>query len=161
MTFFLKLCNLQPIQEDIMFQLDAQLAADSRLIASLASSDWLLMNDSRFVWLAQVPRFAGARLLVDLPKGCVTRSELSPIWWSRFFDLYLIQIKSTSRKLVMWYLNYTFTTSLDLPMMRCGLNRSGGKRRPSLIGRLNIAIVWLCFGRTFSTSLPGTLYFLF
>ena len=52
-----------------MFQLDAQLTADSRLIASLASSDWLLMNDSRFVWLAQVPRFAGARLLVDLPKN--------------------------------------------------------------------------------------------
>ena len=52
-----------------MFQLDAQLAADSRLIASLASSDWLLMNDSRFVWLAQVPRFSRARLLADLPKG--------------------------------------------------------------------------------------------
>ena len=52
-----------------MFQLDAQLAADSRLIASLASSDWLLMNDSRFVWLAQVPRYVGARLLVDLPKN--------------------------------------------------------------------------------------------
>ena len=50
-----------------MFRLDSQLAADGRLIASLEASEWLLMNDSRFVWLAQVPRFQDARLMVHLP----------------------------------------------------------------------------------------------
>ena len=145
-----------------MFQLDAQLAADSRLIASLASSDWLLMNDSRFVWLAQVPRYAGARLLVDLPKGLrdevraesdlvveILRSLFNPD------QINVAQIGNVVSQL------HTFTMLLDLPMMRCGLNRSGGKRRPSLIGKLNIAIVWHCFGRTFSTPPPRTLNFLF
>ncbi|MGB0966111.1 MAG: HIT domain-containing protein [Litorivicinus sp.] len=50
-----------------MFELHPQLKEDSRLIASLGSSDWLLMNDARFVWLAQVPRYADAQLLVHLP----------------------------------------------------------------------------------------------
>lgn len=50
-----------------MFELHPQLKADTRHIASLASSEWLLMNDSRFVWLIQVPRHEGARWLVDLP----------------------------------------------------------------------------------------------
>lgn len=50
-----------------MFQLHPQLAADSRLVASLSTSEWLLMNDARFVWLAQVPRYADAKLMVHLP----------------------------------------------------------------------------------------------
>ena len=50
-----------------MFTLDSQLAADSRPIATLSTSEWLLMNDSRFPWLVQVPRYEDARLLVHLP----------------------------------------------------------------------------------------------
>ena len=54
------------MMQDPIFRLHPQLAADSRLLVSLGTSDWLLMNDARFVWLAQVPRSSGAKLLVDL-----------------------------------------------------------------------------------------------
>ena len=49
------------------FELHPQLKADTFLIASLATSQWLLMNDARFPWLIQVPRVPEARWLVDLP----------------------------------------------------------------------------------------------
>ena len=51
-----------------MWRMDSQLQRDGRLIASLATSDWMLMDDSRFPWLVQVPRHEGARLMTDLPK---------------------------------------------------------------------------------------------
>ena len=144
-----------------MFQLDAQLAADSRLIASLASSDWLLMNDSRFVWLAQVPRFAGARLLVDLPKNLRNEvraeSDLVVEILRSLFNL----TKSTSLRSAMWCLNCTSIMSPALLTMRCGPSQFGGRRLQCRIGKLNIAIVWHCFGRTFSTPPPRTLRFLF
>lgn len=49
------------------FVLDPRLKDDTFRIASLATSDWLLMNDSRFPWLIQVPRVVGPRWLADVP----------------------------------------------------------------------------------------------
>ena len=144
-----------------MFQLDAQLAADSRLIASLASSDWLLMNDSRFVWLAQVPRFSRARLLADLPKGLRdevrAESDLAVEILRSLFNPDQINVAQIGNVVSQLHIHHVarFTDDALWP------KPIWGKRLPSLIGRLNTVTVWLCFGRTFSTSLPGTLYFLF
>ncbi len=53
--------------DDDNFELHPQLEQDGRLIVSLGTSDWLLMNDSRFPWVVQVPRFKGATLMTSLP----------------------------------------------------------------------------------------------
>lgn len=45
------------------FQLHTRLAADTHPVCSLATSDVLLMDDSRFPWLILVPRIADAREL--------------------------------------------------------------------------------------------------
>ena len=55
------------IQNSDDFQLDAQLAADTRLVTSLALSEVLLVNDSRYLWCILVPRVAGLRDLHDVP----------------------------------------------------------------------------------------------
>jgi diadenosine tetraphosphate (Ap4A) HIT family hydrolase len=52
----------------IAFALDARLAADAALVGDLSLSRLLLMNDARFPWLILVPRRAGLRDLIDLPR---------------------------------------------------------------------------------------------
>jgi diadenosine tetraphosphate (Ap4A) HIT family hydrolase len=48
------------------FALDPRLQADTRLVASLALCDVLLMNDTRFPWLILVPRRANLVEICDL-----------------------------------------------------------------------------------------------
>jgi diadenosine tetraphosphate (Ap4A) HIT family hydrolase len=50
------------------FALDATLAADGRFVGDLPLSAVLLMDDARFPWLIIVPRVAGMRDLIDLPR---------------------------------------------------------------------------------------------
>jgi len=52
-----------------VFFLDATLQADTFLVGDLALSRVLLMNDARFPWLILVPRVAGMRDLIDLPRA--------------------------------------------------------------------------------------------
>ena len=51
------------------FTLDPRLEKDTRPVFSLALSDVLLMNDSRFPWLIMVPRRAGKAELIDLDRA--------------------------------------------------------------------------------------------
>jgi diadenosine tetraphosphate (Ap4A) HIT family hydrolase len=50
------------------FTLDPRLTADSHVIGDLELSRVLLMDDARFPWLILVPRRAGLRELIDLPR---------------------------------------------------------------------------------------------
>ena len=50
------------------FELDARLAADTHAVGELELSRVLLMDDARFPWLILVPRRAGMRELIDLPR---------------------------------------------------------------------------------------------
>jgi diadenosine tetraphosphate (Ap4A) HIT family hydrolase len=50
------------------FALDPRLAADTQLVGDLEFSRVLLMDDVRFPWLILVPRRAGLRDLIDLPR---------------------------------------------------------------------------------------------
>ncbi len=50
------------------FELDPRLAADTQLVGDLEFSRVLLMDDVRFPWLILVPRRAGLRDLIDLPR---------------------------------------------------------------------------------------------
>lgn len=56
-------------QPSTPFVLDAGLAADTHLIGDLPLSRLLLMEDARFPWLILVPRVAGMRDLIDLPRA--------------------------------------------------------------------------------------------
>ena len=49
-----------------IFELAAQLAADTHVVGEFALSRVLLMDDARFPWLILVPRRAGMRELIDL-----------------------------------------------------------------------------------------------
>jgi len=51
------------------FELDPQLAADTHAVGDLGLSRVLLMDDVRFPWLILVPRRAGMRELIDLPRA--------------------------------------------------------------------------------------------
>jgi diadenosine tetraphosphate (Ap4A) HIT family hydrolase len=53
---------------DAAFTLDARLAADTHSVGDLEFSRVLLMNDARFPWLILVPRRAGLRELIQLPR---------------------------------------------------------------------------------------------
>jgi diadenosine tetraphosphate (Ap4A) HIT family hydrolase len=53
---------------DAPFTLDARLVADTHPVGDLEFSRVLLMNDARFPWLILVPRRAGLRDLIDLPR---------------------------------------------------------------------------------------------
>ena len=55
------------------FELDARLAADSRLLADGPLSQLRLMDDARFDWLVLVPRVAGAVELIDLEAAAQAR----------------------------------------------------------------------------------------
>jgi diadenosine tetraphosphate (Ap4A) HIT family hydrolase len=50
------------------FTLHAQLAADTHVVTDLPLSRVLLMDDGRFPWLILVPRQAGMRDWIDLPR---------------------------------------------------------------------------------------------
>ncbi len=52
-----------------MFELDARLAADCKVLASLALCELLLMNDANYPWLILVPRREGLRELCELDAG--------------------------------------------------------------------------------------------
>lgn len=53
---------------DATFVLDRRLAAETRLIGDFELSRVLLMDDARFPWLILVPRRAGLRELIELPR---------------------------------------------------------------------------------------------
>jgi diadenosine tetraphosphate (Ap4A) HIT family hydrolase len=53
---------------DAAFALDPRLAADTHRVGDLEFSRLLLMNDARFPWLILVPRRAGLRELIELPR---------------------------------------------------------------------------------------------
>ncbi len=55
-------------QPSTSFVLDAALAADTHTIGDLPLARALLMDDARFPWLILVPRAAGMRDLIDLPR---------------------------------------------------------------------------------------------
>ena len=50
------------------FTLAPQLAADTHLVGDFALARVLLMDDARFPWLILVPRRAGMREWIDLPR---------------------------------------------------------------------------------------------
>jgi diadenosine tetraphosphate (Ap4A) HIT family hydrolase len=50
------------------FVLDPRLSADTHVVGDLGLSRVLLMDDARFPWLILVPRHAGLRELIDLPR---------------------------------------------------------------------------------------------
>lgn len=52
-----------------VFQLHPRLAADTAVICDLALCRVLLMDDATWPWLILVPRRAGLRELIDLPRG--------------------------------------------------------------------------------------------
>jgi len=54
---------------DATFVLDRRLAADTRLVGDFELSRVLLMDDARFPWLILVPRQAGLRELIELPRA--------------------------------------------------------------------------------------------
>lgn len=49
--------------------LDPRLAADTHAVGDLKISRLLLMDDARFPWLILVPRRAGLRELIELPRA--------------------------------------------------------------------------------------------
>src|SRR5450631_2124048 len=51
-----------------VFALDPRLAVDTHVVGDLEFSRVLLMNDARFPWLILVPRRAGLRELIELPR---------------------------------------------------------------------------------------------
>jgi diadenosine tetraphosphate (Ap4A) HIT family hydrolase len=53
---------------DATFALDSRLAADTHRVGDLEFSRVLLTDDARFAWLILVPRRAGLRDLIDLPR---------------------------------------------------------------------------------------------
>ena len=53
---------------DASFTLDPRLVADTCLVGDLELTRVLLMNDARFPWLILVPRRAGLRELIELPR---------------------------------------------------------------------------------------------
>jgi len=53
---------------DATFAVDARLVADTHSVGDLEFSRVLLMNDARFPWLILVPRRAGLRELIELPR---------------------------------------------------------------------------------------------
>lgn len=53
---------------DAIFAVDARLIADTHAVGDLEFSRVLLMNDARFPWLILVPRRAGLRELIELPR---------------------------------------------------------------------------------------------
>ena len=53
---------------DAAFTLDSRLIADTHAVGDLEFSRVLLMNDARFPWLILVPRRAGLRELIELPR---------------------------------------------------------------------------------------------
>lgn len=53
---------------DAAFALDPRLAADTHRVGDLEFSRLLLMDDARFPWLILVPRRAGLRELLELPR---------------------------------------------------------------------------------------------
>jgi len=53
---------------DAGFTLDPRLAADTHAVGDLEFSRVLLMDDARFPWLILVPRRAGLRELIELPR---------------------------------------------------------------------------------------------
>ena len=53
---------------DATFAVDARLIADTHPVGDLEFSRVLLMNDARFPWLILVPRRAGLRELIELPR---------------------------------------------------------------------------------------------
>jgi diadenosine tetraphosphate (Ap4A) HIT family hydrolase len=56
------------MQKDATFSVDARLIADTLPLGDLEFSRVLLMNDARFPWLILVPRRAGLRELIELPR---------------------------------------------------------------------------------------------
>lgn len=56
------------MKADTPFALDARLAADCYVVGELELSRVLLMDDMRFPWLILVPRRAGLRELIELPR---------------------------------------------------------------------------------------------
>lgn len=54
---------------DVAFMLDPRLVADTCVVGDLELSRVLLMNDARFPWLILVPRRAGLRELIELPRA--------------------------------------------------------------------------------------------
>lgn len=56
------------MKADTPFTLDARLAADCCVVGELELSRVLLMDDMRFPWLILVPRRAGLRELIELPR---------------------------------------------------------------------------------------------
>jgi diadenosine tetraphosphate (Ap4A) HIT family hydrolase len=56
-----------------VFEVNAQLAADTALLADWPLCRVLLMNDARFPWLVLVPRLPGKVELFDLDEGSVVR----------------------------------------------------------------------------------------
>ena len=50
------------------FTLDARLASDAHAIGDFELSRVLLMDDARYPWLILVPRRAGLRELIELPR---------------------------------------------------------------------------------------------
>jgi diadenosine tetraphosphate (Ap4A) HIT family hydrolase len=57
------------VAADTAFTLDARLVADTHAVGDLEFSRVLLMNDARFPWLILVPRRAGLRELIELPRA--------------------------------------------------------------------------------------------
>ena len=55
-------------QPSAAFELDPRLARDTHRVGDLALSRVLLFDDARFPWLILVPRLAGLRDLIDLPR---------------------------------------------------------------------------------------------
>ena len=53
---------------DIPFTREARLVADTHPVGDLEFSRVLLMDDTRFPWLILVPRRAGLRELIELPR---------------------------------------------------------------------------------------------
>lgn len=53
---------------DTAFAVDARLLADTHPVGDLEFSRVLLMDDARFAWLILVPRRAGLRELIELPR---------------------------------------------------------------------------------------------
>jgi diadenosine tetraphosphate (Ap4A) HIT family hydrolase len=53
---------------DTAFALDPRLAADTCVVGDFELSRVLLMDDARFPWLILVPRRAGLRELIELPR---------------------------------------------------------------------------------------------
>lgn len=53
---------------DTLFSLDPRLVTDTHAIGDLELSRLLLMDDARFPWLVLVPRRAGVRELIELPR---------------------------------------------------------------------------------------------